>query len=172
MSIRGSWARHRCAFVYEDLKIRRTCDCRRVSVKTTGLSAPIVVPPREELVCGRCCCEPWSNLSIEPCPLLMRIVHRHEGSEPVGANVAGDDQEITWRDVGQEPVLIAESNNLHTNRRRQCRIVGQASASTRTLLPIVAAQRHVHRECDAFHPSRFGSGGRSGSFCPAAFFAQ
>jgi hypothetical protein len=72
----------------------------------------------------------------------MRIVHRHERSETVRANVAGDDQEIAWRDVWQEPVLIAEGNNAHTDRRRQCRIVGHASASIRTLLlPIVAAYR-------------------------------
>jgi hypothetical protein len=92
-------------------------------------------------VCGRRGCEPWSNFSIEPCLLLLRVVHRHERSEPVRANVTGDDQEIAWRDLRQEPVLVAEGNNSHTDRRRQCRIVGQASASTRTLLPIVAAHR-------------------------------
>jgi hypothetical protein len=92
-------------------------------------------------VCGRGGCEPWSNLSIEPCLLLMRVVDCHEGSEPVRANVAGDYQEIAWRYLRQEPVLIAEGNNSHADRRRQCRIVGQGSASTRTLLPTVAAYR-------------------------------
>jgi hypothetical protein len=142
MSIRGFWADHRGAFVHEDLKIRRTCDCRRVSTKATGLSAPIVVSPREDLVCGRRGCEPWSNLSIEPCLLLMWVVHCHERSEPVRTNVTGDDQEIAWRDVRQEPVLIAEGDNSHVDRRRQCRIVAEASASTQNLLPQVADRRH------------------------------
>ena len=53
------------------------------------------------------------ELPIEPGLLLMRVVHRHERPEPVRADVAGDDQEIAWRDVWQEPVLITERNDSH-----------------------------------------------------------
>jgi hypothetical protein len=43
----------------------------------------------------------------------MRIVHRHERTETVRTHVTGNDQEIAWRDVRQEPVLIAEGNDTH-----------------------------------------------------------
>ena len=46
----------------------------------------------------------------------MRIVHRHERPEPIGTEVAGDDQEITWRDVRQEPMQITECNDSHAVR--------------------------------------------------------
>src|SRR6266511_2469880 len=101
---RGSWVRHRRSLVYQDLKVGRQRMCRRVGTKATGLPAPIVVPPREELVCSRRGCEPWSDLSVEPRLLLMRVVHRHERTETVRTHVAGNDQEIAWRDVRQEPV--------------------------------------------------------------------
>jgi hypothetical protein len=45
--------------------------------------------------------------------LLIRVVHRHERPETVRADVASDDQEIARRNVGQEPVLIAERNDSH-----------------------------------------------------------
>jgi hypothetical protein len=46
-----------------------------------------------------------------------------ERPETIRADIAGDDQEIARRHVGQEPVLIAEGNNSHADRRRQFRIV-------------------------------------------------
>ena len=45
--------------------------------------------------------------------LLIRVVHRHERPETVRADVAGDDQEIARRNVGQDPVLVAECNDSH-----------------------------------------------------------
>ena len=57
--------------------------------------------------------EPWSYGPIEPRLLLIRVVHCHERAEPVGADVASDDQEIAWRHVGQEPMLITEGNDSH-----------------------------------------------------------
>lgn len=43
----------------------------------------------------------------------MRIVSRREWTEAVRTDVARNDQEIAWRDVRQEPVLIAEGNDSH-----------------------------------------------------------
>ena len=68
--------------------------------------------------------------SGQPRLLLIRVVDRHERPETVWADVASDDQEIARRNVRQEPVLIAEGNNSHADRRRQCRIVAQTSATT------------------------------------------
>ena len=38
---------------------------------------------------------------------------RHERPETVRADIAGDDQEIARRNVGQKPVPIAERNDSH-----------------------------------------------------------
>ncbi len=62
---------------------------------------------------------------IEPGLLLMRIVPRHERSEPVRADVARHDQEIASRDRRQKPVLIAQRDDPHVvNSPHQSLIVG------------------------------------------------
>jgi hypothetical protein len=55
---------------------------------------------------------------IEPFPLQMRVVHRHEWPESIRADVACDDHEIAWRNVRQEPVLIAEGHDAHDSQSR------------------------------------------------------
>ena len=60
--------------------------------------------------------QPWTDFPIEPCLLLIGIVHGHKRPKAVRAHVTGHDQEIAWRDVRQEPVLIAECNNSHVRR--------------------------------------------------------
>jgi hypothetical protein len=72
-----------------------------------------VIAPREQLVPGWRSRQPGTGLSIEPRLLLIRIVLSHERSKTVRAHVAGHDQEIAWRDIRKEPVLIAEGNNSH-----------------------------------------------------------
>lgn len=57
--------------------------------------------------------QPRSDLPIEPGLLLVGIVYRHERPEAVRAHVTGDDHEIAWRDVGKEPVLVAEGDDPH-----------------------------------------------------------
>jgi hypothetical protein len=52
-------------------------------------------------------------MSIEPRPLLVRSVHRQEGSEPIRADVTRDDQHIARRDGRKVTVLIAERDNPH-----------------------------------------------------------
>ena len=57
--------------------------------------------------------EPGPYGPVKPRLLLIRVVDRHERPETVRADIAGDDQEIARRNVGQEPVLIAERNDSH-----------------------------------------------------------
>ena len=66
-----------------------------------------MIAPREELVLGGRIRQPRTDLPIEPCLLLIGIVHRHERPETIRAHVTGDDQKIAWGDLWQEPVLIA-----------------------------------------------------------------
>ena len=117
-------------FVHEDLEIGRSRVRRRVRAEAAHLPAPVVIAPREQLVCRRRGGEPPPYGPVEPRLLLIRVVDRHERPETVRADIAGDDQEIARRDIRQEPVLIAEGNNSHADRRRQCRIVAQTSATT------------------------------------------
>ena len=62
---------------------------------------------------GRRARKPRPNLPIEPHLLLMRIVHRHEWPESVRTHVASDDDEIAWRNIWQEPVLVTERHDSH-----------------------------------------------------------
>ena len=64
-------------------------------------------------MCRRRGGEPGPYGPVKLCLLLTRVVHRHERPETVRANVAGDDQEIARRNVGQEPLLIAERNDSY-----------------------------------------------------------
>ena len=57
--------------------------------------------------------EPGPYGPVKPRLLLIRGMDRHERPETVRADLASDDQEIARRNVGQEPVLIAERNNSH-----------------------------------------------------------
>ena len=57
--------------------------------------------------------EPGPYGPVKPRLLLIRVVDSHERPETVRADIAGDDQEIARRNVGQEPVLIAERNDSH-----------------------------------------------------------
>jgi hypothetical protein len=117
--------------VHEDLKIGRSSVGRRVQVEAAHLPAPVVIAPREELVCRWRGGEPGPYGPVKPRLLLIWGVHRHERPETVRTHIASHDQEMAWRDIRQEPVLIAEGNNSHADRRRQCRIVAQTSATTR-----------------------------------------
>lgn len=72
-----------------------------------------MIASREKFVRGRRARKPRPHVPIEPCLLLMWIVSCHEWPEAVRTDVARNDQEIARRDVRQEPVLIAESNNSH-----------------------------------------------------------
>ena len=57
--------------------------------------------------------EPRPYGPVKPRLLLIRVVDSHERPETVRADVAGDDQEIARRNVGEESVLIAERNDSH-----------------------------------------------------------
>ena len=100
-------------FVHEDLKVGRSRVRRRVRAEAAHLPAPVVIAPREELVCRWRGGEPGPYGPVKPRLLLIRVVDRHERPETVRADIAGDDQEIARRNVGQEPVLIAERNDSH-----------------------------------------------------------
>ena len=100
-------------FVHEDLKIGRSRVRRRVRAEAAHLPAPVVIAPREELVCRWRGGEPGPYGPVKPRLLLIRVVDRHERPETVRADIASDDQEIARRNIGQEPVLIAERNDSH-----------------------------------------------------------
>ena len=126
---RALGARDRGSLVHENLKVRRAGVRRRVRTKAAGLTTPVVVPPREQLVRGGRGGQPRSNLLIEPGLLLIGIVHHHERPEAVRAHVAGHDHEIAWRDFRKKPVLVAERHDTH--EVDQCCIVGDDDASVR-----------------------------------------
>jgi hypothetical protein len=96
---------------------------RRVRAEAAHLPAPVVIAPREQLVCRRRDGKPRPYGPVKPRLLLIRVVDRHERAETVRADVASDDQEIARRNVRQEPVLIAERNDSHAMVQRQFRIV-------------------------------------------------
>jgi hypothetical protein len=72
-----------------------------------------VVTPREKFVRGWRPGQPGADAAIEPGFLLSRIVHRVRRPEAIRADITGDDQQITRRDLGKVTVLIAESDNPH-----------------------------------------------------------
>ncbi len=74
-------------------------------------------------MCRRRACKPRSYVPIEPRLLLIRFMDRHEWAEAVRTHVAGDDHEIAWRNLRQEPVLVAERHDSHVTLITECRIV-------------------------------------------------
>jgi hypothetical protein len=83
--------RHGRSLVHEDLQVRRSSVFGGVREEAAGLSAPIVIAPRQQLVGGGRRRHPGTDLPVEPGLLLMRIVLRQKRSEPIGAEVAGED---------------------------------------------------------------------------------
>jgi hypothetical protein len=60
----------------------------RVIAKVAQLPTPVVISPREDLVCRRRGGEPGPFGPVKPRPLLIRVVDRHDRPETVRADIA------------------------------------------------------------------------------------